>query len=119
MKTRTWIILLAVLLALCSVLSFFILFTGEASLTAQVYSDGVLIKTVSLLEDQTFTVPASNGGSNTVEVRDGKIAVTQATCPDHHCIYRGFRNHGPAIICLPNALELRFSPNSQVDIPLG
>ena len=119
MKTRTWILLLTVLALVCTGLSFAVLRPGEAAISAEVYSGGSLYTTVSLLQDQTFTVPSPKGGSNTIEVRQGKIAVVQADCPDGHCIHRGFRNGGPSIICLPNALEIRFSGTSQVDLPLG
>ena len=79
MKTRSWILLIAGLLILMTALSIFILRPQQASLSAQIYSDGALVKTVSLLQDQTFTVTAPGGGTNTIEVRSGKIAVTDAT----------------------------------------
>ena len=89
MKTRTWIVLLGLCLLLCAALSFLLLRPGSASLQAEIYSGGKYVKTVSLLEDQSFSVPAPGGGANTVTVSGGKIAVTSATCPDHHCMARG------------------------------
>ena len=119
MKTRTWIILIVTALVLLSGLSLILLRPREASLTAEIYSGGQYLRRVSLLQNQSFTVSSPNGGSNTIEVKNGKIAVTQATCPDHHCMKRGFCSSGPSIICLPNALEIRFSGSSPADLPLG
>ena len=119
MKTRSWILLLSLILVICGILSFFLLSGGQAASTAAIYSDGVLVKTVSLLEDDQFTVTAPGGGSNTITIENGRIAVTQATCPDHHCLHRGFCRKGPPIICLPNRLEIRFLAPDPVDIPLG
>ena len=119
MKTRTWILLIIALVLVLSGLSFILLKPGQASLSAEIYSEGQLVRTVSLLQEQTFTVTSSKGGTNTMEVKGGKIAVVDADCPDHHCMNRGFCNNGPSIICLPNALEIRFLGPSPVDMPLG
>lgn len=119
MKTKTWIILLSLLLLASVLLSVFLLRPGESARFAEVLSDGRVVKTVDLLIDQTFTIPAANGGSNTVTVKDGRIAVTEATCPDHYCMERGYCNSGAQIVCLPNRLVIRFLGEQDVDISLG
>lgn len=120
MKTRSWILLIAVLLAL-SLGAAALLYLGEAPADrAEVYSDGVLIRTVRLAEDQSFTVTSPDGGSNTVTVRDGRIAVTHADCPDQWCVRQGFRAGGGDIICLPHRLVITFlSGEDGVDGMLG
>lgn len=119
MKTKTWIILLFLLLLLSILLSIFLLRPGESAKFAEVLSGGRVVKTVNLAIDQTFTVTALNGGSNTITVRDGKIAVTEATCPDHYCMDRGYCSSGAQIVCLPNRLVIRFTGKQDVDISLG
>ncbi len=119
MKTKTWIILLFLLLLLSILLSIFLLRPGESARFAEVLSGGRVVKTVNLAIDQTFTVTAPNGGSNTITVRDGKIAVTEATCPDHYCMDRGYCSSGAQIVCLPNRLVIRFTGKQDVDISLG
>lgn len=119
MKTKTWIILLFLLLLLSILLSIFLLRPGESAKFAEVLSGGRVVKTVNLAIDQTFTVTAPNGGSNTITVRDGKIAVTEATCPDHYCMDRGYCSSGAQIVCLPNRLVIRFTGKQDVDISLG
>jgi len=118
-KTKTWIILLSLLLLGCLLLSFFLLRPRESARFAEVLSDGRVVKTVDLLIDQTFTVDAPNGGSNTVTVKDGRIAVTEATCPDHYCMERGYCSSGAQIVCLPNRLVIRFLGAQNVDISLS
>ena len=73
MKTRTWILIFAVILAVCAAASFALLTPGEASTLAEITRQGSVIKTVDLRIDQTFTVESENGGYNVISIRDGKI----------------------------------------------
>lgn len=110
MKTKYWIIgfiALALVCALCALPLYF----GEEASYAEVYSGGELIKTVSLAIDQEFTVD----GHNTVTVKDGKIAVTWADCPDGYCVARGFCSSGGDIVCLPNRLVISFVGVQEID----
>ena len=118
MKTRTWIILLSALL-LGSCLACIPLLRSEPAGRAEITSGGDLFATVDLAVDQEFTVPAPDGGSNTVTVRDGAIAVTDADCPDHYCMHRGFCNGGTQIVCLPNRLVISFLDEAEVDFVAG
>lgn len=113
MKTKLWIGLLAAVLVLCLGLSVWLLWPGEAS-SVEIWSEGKHIRTLSLSEDITLTVE-SGGGTNTVTVRDGKVAVTEADCPDHYCMDRGFCSGGAQIVCLPNRLVLKFAGETAVD----
>ena len=119
MKTGTWILLFALLLAACLGASFFLLSPGETSDFAQIISDGQLMHTVDLRTERQITVTTGSGGWNVVTVRDGKIAVTEATCPDHYCMERGFCNSGAQIVCLPNRLVIRFLGDQGVDAVVG
>ena len=118
MKTRTWIILLAVLL-LGSVLACIPLLRSEPAGRAKITSGGEVIATVDLAVDQEFVVDAPDGGSNAITVRDGAIAVTAADCPDHYCMHRGFCTGGTQIVCLPNRLVISFLDEADVDFVAG
>ena len=117
MKTKTWILLLAAAVILCGALSVILLQPGQAEM-AEIWSGGELVKTVDLRIDQEFTVELE-GGSNTVTVAGGRIAVTQANCPDSYCMKRGFCQGGAQIVCLPNRLVIKFVGNSEVDGVVG
>ena len=118
MKTRTWIILLCALL-LGSVLACIPLLSSNPAGRAKITSDGEIISIVDLAVDQQFTVESSSGGSNTVTVKDGAIAVTEADCPDHYCMHRGFCDGGTQIVCLPNRLVISFLDEAEVDFVAG
>lgn len=119
MKTKTWIALIAAIAAVCLGLSAFLLLPGVDAGYAQISSGGKVVKTVNLRIDQQFTVTGETGGSNTVTVRDGRIAVTGANCPDHYCMERGFCSGGTPIVCLPNRLVIRFLWEQSVDAAAG
>ena len=118
MKTRTWIILLCVVLLACAGLSIWLLTPRGTAAQAEIRLDGELYKTVDLNVDQEFVVE-SDLGSNTITVKDGKIAVTAADCPDHYCVERGFCDSGAQIVCLPHRLVISFVGQQEVDGAVG
>ena len=113
MKTKSWAILLSVLLAVSLGLSLWLLRPQQAAY-AQVWSDGKLIHTLDLNVDRVVEVK-TNSGSNRIEIRDGQIAVTDAVSPDHYCMDRGFCSGGVQIVCLPNKLVIRFVGATEID----
>ena len=83
MKTKTWIVIISALLLLCLGLSIPMLLPSEASDHAEILSDGKVLYTVDLHRNQEIRIDSPAGGHNIVTVKDGAIAVTEATCPDH------------------------------------
>ena len=118
MKSKYWAILLAVLVTVCLGLSFLLMGGDEPAALAEIRCGGTLNRIVDLSVDQEFTIPCS-GGYNTITVRDGKIAVTEADCPDQYCVKQGFCNSGVQIVCLPHKLVIRFLDDSGVDGFIG
>ena len=119
MKTRTWIILFAVILTVCLGASVYFLMPGEASTHAEITSHGKVVKTVDLRIDQEFTIANGTDGYNVITVESGKIGVTEATCPDHYCMKRGMCDGGTEIVCLPNRLTIRFLGVQEIDAVIG
>lgn len=119
MKSKTWLAVLLALLLVCLSLSVWLLRPGKSAGLAQIDSFGNRIKTVNLHQDQQFTITGENGGTNVITVREGKIAVTQASCPDHYCMHRGFCSGGTDIVCLPNRLVIHFLDSQNVDAQAG
>lgn len=114
MKTKYWVILLAVVLVLSIGSSLWLLLSGQPAQEAQIWVEGKLWKTVSLTRDQTFTVETQLG-KNVITVQNGAIAVTEADCPGGDCMARGFCNSGMQIVCLPHRLVIRFSQSADLD----
>ena len=102
----------------CGALSLWLFWPGETAQYAEIWSDGALVKQVSLQIDQTFTVEGEFG-TNVITVSDGKIGVTEADCPDHYCMHRGMCNSGAQIVCLPNRLVIKFVGDDPVDGVVG
>ncbi len=118
MKSRTWLLVIGVVLAVCVALSILFLDSGEAAGYAQVYSNGKLLYTLDLTIDQIHTVQTAKG-TNVITVKDGAVAVTQADCPDGYCMARGFCSSGAQIVCLPNRLIIRFAGEQEIDGVVG
>lgn len=118
MKTKTWILLLSAVLALCLGLSLCLLMPGGDAARAEVWSDGELLYVLELRVDQELTVQ-TEFGCNTVTVKDGSIAVTAADCPDHYCMERGYCSGGAQIVCLPNRLVIKFLGEQKIDGVVG
>lgn len=118
MKTKYWIIALAVVFVLCLGLSIYFLLPGESASHVRVYADNQLLYTLPLDTDTQITV-TTRYGSNVITVKNGKAAVTEASCPDHYCMDRGYCSSGADIVCLPNRLVLEFTTQQGVDSAAG
>ena len=117
MKTKFWIALLGAFVLICLALSLLTM-GGKTATTARITSEGRVVRTVDLTVDQTFTVETEKG-RNVITVKDGKIAVTEASCPDHYCMARGFCDKGAQIVCLPNKLVIEFLSETEIDGIVG
>lgn len=109
----------AVLLLAAMVFVLFLPARGEEGQYAQIYQNGVLIKTVSLSENQEFVIAGNH--RNTIAVRDGKIGIIASDCPGGDCMRQGFiANGGRSVVCLPNGVEIRIVTQADdVDFVVG
>ena len=65
--------------------------------------DGKEFGTYSLSQDQVIHI----GDTNVCEIKDGKVTMIEATCPDHYCMkQKAVDEHGGSIICLPNKVVI-------------
>ena len=118
MKNRYWILLLVLILVLCLGASLLMRPSDVPATHAEIRSGETHI-TVSLAEEQEFTFHSPDGGYNVVTVREGKIAVTEADCPDQYCVKQGFCNSGVQIVCLPHGLVISFVNDAGIDGAVG
>lgn len=113
-------IAIAAFLLLLSAASLLFLLTERKGTVyaADIYQNGILIKTVLLddiREPEIFTVEGENGCVNEIEVRPGSIAIISADCPDKLCVHQGFISDSRLpITCLPNRLVIQLRPVSDV-----
>ncbi len=117
MKTKTWILLFALLAVLCLVLSFIFL-RAPVSNFARVYTENKLVLELDLRKNGEYRI--ENGESwNILTVKDGKISVSSASCPTQDCVRCGEQNSGAPIVCLPNRMVIEFGDTEELDALAG
>ena len=114
MKSKAWALLLGVLLTICLGLSLWLLIPGRPASAVKIVSEGKVLYALPLSEDTQLEI-VSTRGTNVVTVKDGKVAVTAADCPDQYCAARGWCSSGSQIVCLPNRLVLEFTGQQPLD----
>lgn len=105
---RLCLLFLGAIAALCVLWVALIPLFAHPGASADILQNGTLLRTLSLDKPAEFTVSAPNGESNTVTVRDGRICVSHATCPDQVCVRQGWvSTDATPIVCLPNGLVIQ------------
>lgn len=103
MKKRDFIFIGAILLV-CIGLLFASRFGKRAGGAVVIRVEGKERATYSLAEDGTYPL---NGGTNVLEIKEGKARMIEANCPDHYCMNQGaIANTNETITCLPNKLTV-------------
>jgi hypothetical protein len=113
-----WIAVVLVLLLAAAVLVLCLPRQGEENAVVQVLKEGELIYELPLHSDRELQI----GGKyqNTVIIQNGKVYVTESTCPGGDCVHtKGISRSGQSIVCLPNRLELRITGTGEVDFAVG
>ena len=113
MKSKYWVMIIVAILAVCLV-PVLLPANNTPALKAQIRSEDSVV-VVDLLQPQELVFETADGGYNIVTVKDGKIAVTEADCPDQYCVRQGFCNSGRDIVCLPNRLVITFVGEQELD----
>lgn len=113
-KTRTWILILAVILGVCVVS--ILLARRQPSLIVGVYSDGELVRRIDLnrvREEERYPVESADGGSNVILIQPGRICVESADCPDQICVLEGWLpDFGLPLVCLPHNLLIQIEEDA-------
>jgi len=80
-----------------------LLFMGRGSVKGsrvEVSVDGNVVSSFPLFKDGSYSI---NGGTNTIEIQDGRVRIVDADCPDRLCVRQGWIDGtGQSIVCLPN-----------------
>ena len=117
MKNKYWILIFAALFALCLALVM-LPANDRPAAKAQIRSEDAVV-VVDLHQPQKLVFETADGGYNTVTVKGGKIAVTEADCPDQYCVRQGFCDSGTQIVCLPHKLVISFIGENEIDGAVG
>ncbi|MDR0858114.1 MAG: NusG domain II-containing protein [Oscillospiraceae bacterium] len=103
--TKPDLVLIAILLIISGL--GFVQFPG-----ASLYSERVTVSVngefyaeLPLGTDATLEIAGFNGTHNTLLIKNGRVGVIAADCPDKLCM----EQHEPLIICLPNRVAIAVS----------
>ena len=100
------IVLLCVILAFATaVFAVAYLLMSDSGSVAVITVDGEEYARLPLDEDTELTVNTDNG-YNIVTVKDGKVFVSEASCPDKVCVRTGSADELKSVVCLPNKLTV-------------
>lgn len=107
------IIIIAVLIFAAGIAGSIVVLNAPKKNTVIIKSDGKILYTLDLSSepDRTFEIKTDRG-ENTVEIKDGKIRVLSADCPDKTCVRMGWlESSAMPIVCLPHKLVIEFAEN--------
>ena len=106
-----YIIVILALLTLASCLGTYIYQNSqkERQVTAAIYKDGRVYKYINLSQavDEEISITDSQGHSNIVEIKGGKIHFKEANCPNKLCVSAGWLDKpGQIAVCIPNKVKV-------------
>ncbi|MCR5774187.1 MAG: NusG domain II-containing protein [Lachnospiraceae bacterium] len=79
---------------------------ASPALRLEVTKDRETVGVYSLDEDRIVEID----GSNTFEIKDGRVRMVSADCPDRVCVHsREISSDGESIVCLPNHVVLKIT----------
>lgn len=117
MKNKILILICVLIFFIGIIVSAFVLLSPKKN-NVSIMRDGELLYSIDLKssEDRIIEIPYGES-SNTVEIKDGKIRVQSAECPDKTCVNTGWLNSASMpIVCLPNHLVIEFADDSQSEV---
>lgn len=109
-RTRRMDILLLVIIIIIAIVIFIFykINLKEGNTVVVIYNDNI-IYTHSLSED-TEKIITTELGMNELKIKDGKVSVIEANCPDKLCIYqKSIDKVGENIVCLPHKLIVKIT----------
>lgn len=112
MKKNDWLLLVAVLcvagLCFCTRL-----LNKEDAAFVTVRVDGEIVERCELDQNRTLEV---NGGTNIIEIKDGRVSMKEADCPDQLCVHqRSICYNNESIICLPNKVVVQIESSEEAE----
>ena len=112
-KLKNDLILISVLLLVIAVAACCYFFLRGEGDTVVITVGGEVYGEYSLHEDRTVEIRTEKT-ENIVVIRDGKVYMENASCPDGICAaHKAIFHDGESIICLPNQVVVRVSAKNQ------
>lgn len=113
---RNDIILIIVLSVFSALFTIYLFTVTQHGNKVLVYVDGQLTGEYPLDTDTEVTIMGYNGGNNVMSISNGRVRMSEASCPDRLCIHQGsISRAGQSIVCLPNRVILRIDGKETLD----
>ncbi|WMC92068.1 NusG domain II-containing protein [Kineothrix sp. MB12-C1] len=119
MLKKNDVILVGGLLIIALAAMLFVFLTKEEGGKVVVTVDGEIYETLSLNEDITLSIGEEDERYNVLEIKDGKVSMAEANCPDKLCVRHApiHYNH-ESIICLPHKVTIAIQNGEEQDIDI-
>lgn len=108
-----------IIFALVAALAAALLFLPKnegAGAAAQIILKGAVVDELSLESDRALEYDI-DGVRFIADIKGGKIAISEISCPDHLCVKTGYiGSAGQSIICLPNRLVIKIISGSEWEV---
>ncbi len=113
MKKTVFLITACAVVFLASAVISVVMLNAPSGDIVKIKSDGELLYTIDLSKSPNKTIVVEyNGKKNTLEIKNHKIRVLEADCPDKVCVNAGWLDSTAIpIICLPNKLIIEYENN--------
>lgn len=107
-NTKLWIAVATVIFVTAVIRCIVILNKPQGDIVT-ITQDGKTLYTLDLSKEKDRRITVKyDGRENVIEIKDGRIRMLEADCPDHTCINTGWLEDVP-IVCLPNKLAVEFA----------
>ena len=105
-------ILSAVIVLVAVALLLFNVFSGSDGKRVRVTLDGEVYAEFDLSDELTHKIETSFG-INVVKIKNGKVSVIDADCPDKYCVeHVAINSTGETIVCLPHRMVVEIVGDS-------
>lgn len=107
-KQKIWISAAFASLLLLGILGSVLVLRKQEADRVEIVQDGTVLYELDLAgeEDRVFDVEYE-GHVNRIEIRDHRIRVLEADCPDQVCVRAGWLDSAAPIVCLPHRLVIQ------------
>lgn len=76
-----------------------------------------IYQTLPLDQEITLEIPGENGGSNTLEIKNGTAHIIDADCPDKLCVHqKSIQYQGESLVCLPHKVIVTVTSDVEKDL---
>ena len=117
-KADKWLIVLLLSAALAGIAAQQLLAVHQRPATIEIKAHGKLLHSIAPRTGDHQTIHlGEEGRHNVVEIRDGRVRMLEANCPDQLCVRSGWVSQPPRqIVCLPHAILVDVVSQGESDV---